>query len=287
MRDNLDIEEAPPDSHIKTVLPSPPCYHRRLNSIMPQLNSAAIACPSSLDTRPSPFAILKPVDDIKNAVACIIGRAVRQIRRFVSAIHNRCPLVVYENAKGSVCSQFVKRDAFQGYHIDFNNGRGVVTNLATGKQYQVQLTGSYYYCQCKSFKYAPLPKQPCRHLKMVADLQGQTLEQALAPEPVCIDERDLPKGCSLQRTEDYISREFYVFACVITRQNGVPRPTTKSIGRLLEGIRSIEAYRPRSGVSRCFTTTLDAVKYLVSGSGYSLKEIGEAFDAWDELALDF
>lgn len=262
--------------------------------MMPQRLISAIA--------PQRPAIVKPIDDFKNAVACIVGRAVKQIKRFVSAVHNHCPLVVYETVSGAICSQFIKRDAFQGYHVDFNNGRGIVTNLATGKQYQVQLTGSYYYCQCESFKYAPLPKPACKHIKMAAELQGsleqliateelnQDLEKqaaAIAPEPVCIDERDLPKGCTLQQTEDYLSREFYVFAHVILRQNGVPTPTTKSIGRLLEGMNSIEAYRPRSGVSRTFTTTLDAIKYLVSGSGYSLKEIASAFDAWDELALDF
>lgn len=111
--------------------------------------------------------------------------------------------------------------------------------------------------------------------------------QALAPEYVGVDEQNLPKGCSLQRTEDYLSREYYIFVHAISRVNGVPTPTQKSIGRLLEGVNSIEAYRPRSGVSRCFTTTLDAIKYLVSGSGYSLKEIASAFDAWDELALNF
>lgn len=263
---------------------------------MPQSLVCAIASQQPAIFKPA------PADTLKNAIACIVGRAVRQIKRFVSAIHNHCPLVVYQDASGNICCQFIKRDAFQGYHVDFNNGRGVVTNLATGKQYQVQLTGSYYYCQCESFKYAPLPKAACKHIKMVASLQGsleqliateelnQDLEKqaaAIAPGPVSINERDLPKGCSLQRTEDYISREFYVFAHVISRHKGIPTPTIKSIGRLLEGVNSIEAYLHRSGVSRAFTTTLDAVKYLVSGAGYSLKEIAEAFDAWDELALDF
>lgn len=232
-------------------------------------------------------AIFKAADDIKNAIACIVGRAVKQIKRFVSTLHNHCPLIVYQDASGNTCSQFIRRDAFQGYHVDFNNGKGVITNLETGKQYQVQLRGNYCYCQCDAFKFSPLPKQPCKDLKMVADLQGQSLEQAIAPKPVSINERDLPKGCSLQRTEDYLSREFYIFARVISRQKGIPTPTIKSIGRLLEGVNSIEAYLPRSGVSRSFTTTLDAIKYLVSGSGYSLKEIAQAFDAWDELALDF
>lgn len=111
--------------------------------------------------------------------------------------------------------------------------------------------------------------------------------QAIAPKQPIIDEQDLPKGCSIQRTEDYLSREYYVFVHVRIARNDVPTPTIKAIGRLLEGVSSIEAYRQQAGVCREFTRTLDAIKYLVSGSGYSLKEIALAFDAWDQLASAF
>ena len=244
-------------------------------------------------------AIFKPVDDFKNAVACVIGRAVKQIKRFVSAVHNHCSLVVYEDAKGAVCCQFVKRDAFKGYHIEFHNGKGVVTNLVTGVQYQVQLTGNFYRCQCKSFKYSPLPKSPCKHLKMIAEQQG-CLEQLIAQQELdqhierqaqtvapCIDEKDLPKGCTLDRTKDWASLEYRVYVHVIAREKGVPRHDTKCIGRIVEGLNGISAYRLRSGVCRSFNRTMDAVKYLVCSSDYSLKEVAEAFDKWDELALDF
>lgn len=60
-----------------------------------------------------------------------------------------------------------------------------------------------------------------------ANLKEQA--QALAPDYVGIDEQNLPKGCSLQQTEDYLSREFYVFDHVILRPSGIPTPTTKCI----------------------------------------------------------
>jgi hypothetical protein len=95
----------------------------------------------------------------------------------------------------------VESAKFSGYHFKFGSSKTVVTNLETGKHYSVSLAG-VQYCTCESFKYSPLPNVACKHIKMVAELQGQSLEKAIAPEHVGIDERDLPKGCSLQRTED-------------------------------------------------------------------------------------
>ena len=119
-----------------------------------------------------------------------------------------------------------------------------------------------------------------------SELDQHIEQQAQAVAP-CIDERDLPKGCSLQRTEDWGALEYYVYAHTISRINGVPTHDTKCIGRIMEGANSIAAYRVRSGVYRSFARTMDAVKYLVCSSDYSLKEVAEAFDKWDELALDF
>ena len=162
-----------------------------------------------------------------NAIAAILEGAARAIRKFGVAVRNRCPWVSYINQAGKVCSHFIKRNAFKGYHFKFGNSVAVVTNLETGKQYTVSLTTSY--CDCKSFKFAPFPKPPCKHIKMVAELRGD-LEQVIAQSELdqhieqqaqivapCIDEKDLPKGCSLQRTEDWISLEYYVYAHTICR----------------------------------------------------------------------
>ncbi len=53
-------------------------------------------------------------------------------------------------------------------------------------------------------------------------------------------------------------------------------------------INEIDALKPRGGgIAQTFTKTVDAIASLVRAAGYSLKEIAEAFDAWDDLALDF
>ncbi len=232
-----------------------------------------------------PALILKPTNDLIKAVACILEGAARFIRKCGVAAHNRCPWVSYVNQAGGVCSQFLKRSLFTGYHFQFKNGLAVVTNLETGAQYTVSLEPRFC-CTCQAFQFSPLPKQPCKHIEMMAEILGRSLEQTILPEYVGIDEQDLPKGCFLQRTEDCLSREFYVFAHIISRVNGVPTRTTKCIGRLLEGLSGIQTYRLHSGVYSSFSRTLDAAKYLVSSSDYCLKEIAKAFDVWDELALE-
>jgi len=87
-----------------------------------------------------------------------------------------------------------------------------------------------------------------------------------------IDPLDVPVGVSLRATDDYLLREYIVWATVIARDNGVPKPTQKAIGRLVEG-NEIEAYRPRSGLCRTFTQTMDAVIHLISGAGYQMADL--------------
>lgn len=232
-----------------------------------------------------------------NAIAAILEGVASSVRKFGVAVRNRCPWVSYINQAGKVCSHFIARAKFSGYHFKFNKGTAIVTNLETGKQYTVSLTTPY--CDCKSFKFSPFPKQPCKHMKMVAELRGdleqvvaqseldQHIEQQAKTVAPCIDEKDLPKGCTLDRTEDWASLEYRVYVHVIARDKGVPQHDTKCIGRIVQGMSGISAYRLRSGVYKSFARTMDAVKYLVCSSDYSLKEVAEAFDRWDELALDF
>ncbi len=236
-----------------------------------------------------------------NEISCVLEGVAQTIRKFGIAARNRCPWVSYVNKAGRVCSHFIARAKFSGYHFNFSGGAATVTNLETGKQYTVSLTPPC--CTCEAFKYSQFPKPPCKHVKMVAELEGgleqvivqhelrQHLEaqaQVIAPKYAGINEQDLPKGFSLQRTEDHISLEFNLFIRVVSSVKGVPTLITKCVGRLIEGMNgSIQAYRLRSGVYRSFATTLEAAKYLISSCDYSLKEVAEAFDAWNEPALDF
>lgn len=123
-------------------------------------------------------AIFKPVtDNLKNALAAVVGRAIRSIRRFTTALHNRCNLVVYVDNQGRTCCQFLKKDAFTGYHFEFSGNCCTVTNKETGDVYVVEF-GRTNYCNCPAYRY-DREKQPCKHIKMVGELRGD-LEQALA-----------------------------------------------------------------------------------------------------------
>lgn len=101
-----------------------------------------------------------------NAIACVLSGVAKAICKFGIAAHNYCPWVSYINQAGRVCSHLIARAKFSGYHFKFGSSKTVVTNLETGKQYSVSLAG-VQYCTCESFKYSPLPKVACKHIKSV------------------------------------------------------------------------------------------------------------------------
>jgi len=95
-----------------------------------------------------------------------------------------------------------------------------------------------------------------------------------------IDPTDVPLGVTLKSTDDDLLIEYIVWATVIARENGVPKPTQKMIGRLVLG-NGIEAYRPRSGLCQIFTKTMDAVVHLIGGAGYRLADLLAAVEMRD------
>lgn len=260
-----------------------------------------------------PQIVFKPnPEKLKNAVAAIVGRAIASIKRFTTALHNRCNLVVFVDAAGKTCSTFLRRDAFSGYHFDFSGDKCIVTNKQTGDVYTVSLGR----CTCPSFKYAA--KQQCKHLRMVAELRGElTIEQALAEcnhpraitgldahycpdckksieygtsaynamlnKTIDIDPNNVPQGCLLKRSDDWTCMEFDVHVAAIERQKGLPTPVLKNIGRLVQHSDGIYTYRVRSGIARTFNTTRDALAYLVQVVGTNFQEIAQACDQRDQL----
>jgi len=102
---------------------------------------------------------------------------------------------------------------------------------------------------------------------------AEYLEQQAQSITGAIDSTDVPRGVILRQTTDDFIVEFNVFAWVIVRNQGVPEPQQRQIGRLVEGLGSIESYRPKAGIYHAFTRTMDAVNYLISGSGYSQSNI--------------
>lgn len=124
--------------------------------------------------------VLEPTNNFFNALIAVLDGAAKEIKRFVASLHNRCPLVVYVNQSGKVCSQFLKRSAFTGYHFRFTGNEVIVTNKESGAQYRVSL--KMQFCSCKRFIYSPLPKQSCKHIKMVAELRGDSTHSAAQSE---------------------------------------------------------------------------------------------------------
>lgn len=115
-------------------------------------------------------------DNLKNALAAVVGRAVRSIKRFTTALHNKCNLVVYVDIQGRTCCQFLKKDAFSGYHFAFSGNECQVTNKESGEVYTVNFSATSS-CTCPAFKY-DRTKSPCKHIKMVAEVR-QDLEQTV------------------------------------------------------------------------------------------------------------
>jgi len=88
-----------------------------------------------------------------------------------------------------------------------------------------------------------------------------------------IDVNDVPQGIVLHSANDDILVEYIVFAWVIVRNQGKPEPQQKQIGRLVEGLGKIEAYKPLSGSCQTFGRTLDAVNHLLNSSDYRMCDV--------------
>lgn len=125
---------------------------------------------------PQPGTLKPDLTKLKNAIAAIVERGVRSIKRFTAALHNKCQMVVYIDSLGRTCSQFLRHDAFSGYHFEFSGDRCTVTNKETGDVYVVEF-GRTNYCNCRAYKY-DRTKSPCKHMKMVSELRGD-LEKAI------------------------------------------------------------------------------------------------------------
>lgn len=248
--------------------------------------------------------ILKPnPENLKNAIAAVVGRAVTSVKRFATALHNKCNLVVYVDWFGRTCCQFIKKDALTGYHFEFSGNICLITNKQTGDVYSVTYAPVLKSCTCPAYRYSPPPKQLCKHINMVAELKGD-LEQAITPSrnayaqvelnqyieeqadsiALEIDLNNVPKGCRLERSDDWMSLEYYVHVWGYQRIRGIPTVLMKNIGRLVQYPDGIYAYTVASGIGRTFSSTTDAIAYLVRVVGTSFREIAQAFQA-RELTL--
>lgn len=263
-------------------------------------------------------------DNLKNAIAAIVGRAIRSIKRFTTALHNRCNLVVYVDIQGRTCCQFLKKDAFSGYHFAFSGNECEVTNKESGEIYTVNF--SLATCTCPAFKY-DRSKQPCKHISMVAEVRKDLETVVLKTQSECshpkaiigldahycpdckksidygtaayeeilnrkpkidkpkkafeINPNDVPTGCYLKRTDDWMCVEYDVNVRRVTNERQSSgefwrHPVLQNIGRIVEHPQGIYTYRIRSGVARVFESVQQAIAYLVQVVGTSFDEIADA-----------
>ena len=275
---------------------------------------------------PQPQIFKPDTAKLKNALAAVVGRAIASVKRFATALHNKCSLIVFVDDVGRTCSTFLRRDAFSGYHFEFAGEKCLVTNKETGDVYTV----AFERCSCPAFKYSP--KKECKHLTMVAQMRGELgIEQMIAQTeldsyiddgsatecfhpraitgldahfcPDCkksieygtaayekmlnktkeIDPNNLPVGCSLRRTDDWLCEEYEVWGWGYKNERGVPRIMQKHLGRIVQHTDGIYTYRVTSGIARTFQTTKDAIAYLVRVVGTSFEEIQQAFEQREEF----
>ncbi|HEY9781837.1 MAG TPA: hypothetical protein V6D09_17070 [Leptolyngbyaceae cyanobacterium] len=118
-----------------------------------------------------------------------------------------------------------------------------------------------------------------------AELEQHLEEQAaaIAPEHPLIDPLDVPEGCILERSEDWLNLEYFVRAHVIVRVKGVPTPQIKTLGRLIETGKGICAYANFSSIARYFPDNESAIRYLAGVASTSLNQIAEAFEQHEHL----
>jgi len=111
----------------------------------------------------------------------------------------------------------------------------------------------------------------------VVDVAAQELAEYLEEQAQsitgAIDPTDVPLGVILRQTTDDFIVEFNVFAWVIVRNQGRPEAQQRQIGRLVEGLGIIEAYKPVSGRHNAFSSTMDAVNFLINTSDYRQSDI--------------
>lgn len=101
-------------------------------------------------------------------------------------------------------------------------------------------------------------------------LEQQALDsiQPLLHPPARIDVGDVPTGVRLLHGRDDLLTQFEVLMTVEARVMGRIQRQQKQIGILTEVSGGVDALRPRASIGKVFGRTLDAVAYLIAGSGY-------------------
>lgn len=200
-----------------------------------------------------------------SALAILSDTTAVKIISFKLLGRSNCPWVHYEKADGKRAATFLSPKAFTGYKW-LNNYQEVV-NLETGTKYQVTGTS----CTCPDAFYR---RRTCKHQKMWKQLTADLVSQI----GVFIDETELPFGCWLVATEDFIWRQYRV-ECYTRKLRGKQWfIESVTLGYLREvDDRSHIFASLKTGSSHKFKSTKEAVLWMIQSSGYVLSEIAELY----------
>lgn len=221
-----------------------------------------------------------------SALAILSDANAVKIIKFKLTGRSNCPWAYYEKADGKRAATFISPKEFVGYK--WVNNYSEVVNLATGDRYRVADS----YCTCPDFIYRRRKDgTKCKHQQMRAEFVGNLEEKVLALA-VDINEKELPTGCWLQRTDNWVTEE-YKLHCYTRVLRGSWEVDIATLGYLSKSIKGIAA-RTRSG-DRFFSSTKAAANFLISYSGfvkseierlYSEKHLQDCYETEQEEDLD-
>ena len=140
--------------------------------------------------------MIKMLNTIKYAALAILKKVAVKILKFRLLGKGLTPWVYYEDKQGKRWATFLKKSAFQGY--DWNDDYSEVTNLETGKVYQVD----GHSCTCKDWYYRVRTgqKPQCKHQMMRSEYVE--VERSRNFNDFDINDEDLPPGCFTRKYEN-------------------------------------------------------------------------------------
>lgn len=213
--------------------------------------------------------------NLANAVKAILEDVADEIEEVRVMAHNNCPWALYRSKSGHRCAQFIARRKFSGLHLNLLHDGAIVTDLATGEQYNT----TPYSCSCDDFiNWHCDTGQKCEHIIKLEEHKAELAAAeaaALPPEPAAppqrveIDLNDLPEDCEAVDATGWDGsglRQFWIYVPDRSRKVRVRR----NIGRISEWPigSAILAYTQGQIVGgRQFSTTFDAVAFLMRHSG--------------------
>lgn len=215
-------------------------------------------------------------ENFKNAILAVLASAgAKEVIRYKSQVgRGKVYWVYYTTNKGLRRATFISPKTFQGYRWfdDFST----VVNLESGAVYEV----SESYCSCPSWKYQVLTgkKQQCKHQVMRSEHIGVNLSDSLptpqqqeandpfTPRPTKnsykLNPAHLGDGLSLERSDDYTYREYYLKAWSLPNRKSLP--VQKRIGRIIETDDGFMAAGRRGMARAIYKLQRDAINWKLA-----------------------